>query len=95
MFSDALPHLDEVKQYYEIAFDSYSVAMFHPVTTEADTLLSKANDFVDALIESKKDCVVIYPNNDLGSKHILKKLTRSLKVIHDLEYFPPLDLNIF
>ena len=59
MFSDALPHLDEVKQYYEIVFDSYSVAMFHPVTTEADTLLSKANDFADALIASNKDYVVI------------------------------------
>tara|TARA_R100001369_G_scaffold71215_5_gene99086 strand:+ start:1518 stop:2639 length:1122 start_codon:yes stop_codon:yes gene_type:complete len=72
MFSDNLPSLDEVKRYYQIDFDSYAVAMYHPVTTEIDTIEDRANEFVEALIESDKNYVVIYPNNDLGSKHILK-----------------------
>jgi len=72
MFSDNLPKLDEVKRYYQIDYKSYAVAMYHPVTTEIENLEAKANQFVDALIESGKNYVVIYPNNDLGSKHILK-----------------------
>ncbi|WP_296386329.1 UDP-N-acetylglucosamine 2-epimerase [Winogradskyella sp.] len=72
MFSNDLPALDKVKQYYQIDFDSYALAMYHPVTTEIDSIEDRANQFVDALIESDKNYVVIYPNNDLGSKHILK-----------------------
>lgn len=72
MFSDHLPSLEEVKNYYEINFSNYAVAMFHPITTEIDTIEYKANQFVDSLIESSRNYVVIYPNNDLGSKHILK-----------------------
>jgi UDP-N-acetylglucosamine 2-epimerase (hydrolysing) len=72
MFSDNLPALDVVKRYYQIDYDAYAVAMFHPVTTEIGTIEDKANQFVEALIESHKNYVVIYPNNDLGSKHILK-----------------------
>ncbi len=72
MFSDNLPDLDEVKRYYQIEYDAYAVAMFHPVTTEIDTIESKAIDFIEALIKSDKNFVVIYPNNDLGSKYILK-----------------------
>ena len=33
MFSNNLPSLDEVKNYYEIYFKDYGIAMFHPVTT--------------------------------------------------------------
>jgi UDP-N-acetylglucosamine 2-epimerase (hydrolysing) len=72
MFSDNLPNLEEVKRYYEIEYKFFSLAMFHPVTTEIETIGDTANQFVSALIESEKNYVVIYPNNDLGSKHILK-----------------------
>ncbi|MEO1033764.1 MAG: UDP-N-acetylglucosamine 2-epimerase [Bacteroidota bacterium] len=72
MFSNDLPQLDIVKTYYQIAFDTYGLAMYHPVTTEIDTIAENANNYVDALIESDRNYVVIYPNNDLGSKHILK-----------------------
>ncbi len=71
MFSDTLPTIDTVKQYYEIAFDNYAVAMFHPVTTEYDSMEIYAKNFVDALITSNKNFVVVYPNNDLGSEKIL------------------------
>jgi UDP-N-acetylglucosamine 2-epimerase (hydrolysing) len=72
MFSTNLPALEEVKKYYEIDFETYAVAMYHPVTTEFNTIEDRANQFVEALIKSDCNYVVIYPNNDLGSKHILK-----------------------
>lgn len=72
MFSDTLPPLTEVKRHYEIVFDSYAVAMFHPVTTEASAIEEYARNFVEAIVQSEREYVVIYPNNDLGSSAILK-----------------------
>jgi len=73
MFSNKLPTIDVVKKYYEIAFENYGVAMFHPVTTEFDNMKEYAQNFVEALLEDDKNYVVIYPNNDLGSKLILEE----------------------
>ena len=72
MFSDKLPSIEEVKNYYEIAFKNYSVVMFHPVTTEFENMKLYAQNFVEALLEDDKNYVVIYPNNDLGSELILE-----------------------
>ena len=72
MFSNNLPSIDEVKRYYEIPFEEYSVVMFHPVTTEAQFMEAYAQQFVNALLQSTRNFVVVYPNNDLGSSHILK-----------------------
>ena len=94
MFSDNLPHLDEVKRYYQIDYDSYAVAMFHPVTTEINEIENKANQFVEALIESNRNYVVIYPNNDLGSKHILKAYEK-LKDNAKFKVFPSIRFEYF
>ncbi len=71
MFSDDLPDLTKVKSYYEIGFEKYAVAMFHPVTTEAHEMKQYAENFVDALLSDSHNYIVIYPNNDLGSNAIL------------------------
>jgi len=76
MFSDSLPVIEEVKRYYEIYFDNYAVAMFHPVTTEFEHMEAHATNFVNALLADDKNYVVIYPNNDLGSEAILKQYKR-------------------
>lgn len=70
MFSDNLPSIDEVKRYYEIPFQDFAVVMFHPVTTEIDTMETQALEFVDALLADNSNYVVIYPNNDLGNRYI-------------------------
>ncbi len=71
MFSNTLPDIQTVKTYYNIPFEIYSVAMFHPVTTEHIQMEYYAKEFVKALIKSGKNYVVIYPNNDMGSQTIL------------------------
>lgn len=72
MFSDELPDLEETKEHYEIPFEHFSLALFHPTTTQFADLPKQAKVFVDALIESGKNYVVIYPNNDLGHEIILE-----------------------
>jgi len=74
MISKDLPALEEVKKYYEIPFDAYSIFIYHPVTTELDCLEEDIMHVVDALEESDKNYVVIYQNNDPGSDIILKEI---------------------
>jgi UDP-N-acetylglucosamine 2-epimerase (hydrolysing) len=72
MLSDKLPSITEVLTYYEIPFQEFAVAMFHPVTTEIQAMQSYAEEFVQALLADNQNYVVIFPNNDLGSNHILQ-----------------------
>ena len=94
MFSNTLPDLAIVKKYYEIEFENYAVAMFHPVTTEAKYMQQYANDFVEALLEDNHNYVIIFPNNDLGSNAILKAYEK-LKNNPRFRIFPSLRFEYF
>lgn len=94
MFSDNLPDIVEAKNYYDIDFEYYAIAMFHPVTTEIDGIEKKAQNFVNALIESQRNYVVIYPNNDLGSKYILKSYEK-LNENKRFKVFPSIRFEYF
>jgi UDP-N-acetylglucosamine 2-epimerase (hydrolysing) len=94
MLSESLPTLEQVKNYYQIEFETYGVAMFHPVTTEYSQMKAYAREFVDALQESKKEYVVIYPNNDLGSALILEEYER-LQGLPNFRVFPSIRFEYF
>lgn len=66
--------LDEVRAHYDIPFDDYGIATFHPVTSEAETMGAQARAFFGALETSDKNFVVILPNNDPGSEEIFAAL---------------------
>lgn len=89
-----LPCLDQVKKYYNIYFDSYAIAMFHPVTTEYENIKQQAKIFVDALLKSEKNYIVIYPNNDLGTEEILEEYKR-LENNKKIKIFPSLRFEYF
>lgn len=72
MFSSNLPALEAAKQHYNIDFDTYAIAMFHPVTTEASDMKRYAESFAKALLQDNHKYIIIYPNNDLGSRFILE-----------------------
>ena len=76
MLSDRLPSIEEVKLHYEIGFEKYAILIYHSVTTELEQLSWKAAEVVDAVFASAKNYVVIYPNNDRGSKTILHEFER-------------------
>ena len=94
MFSNNLPDLETVKQYYEIVFEKYAVAMFHPVTTEAKHMQEYAANFVEALLNDNHNYVVVFPNNDLGSQAVLKAYER-LKENPRFRIFPSLRFEYF
>jgi UDP-N-acetylglucosamine 2-epimerase (hydrolysing) len=94
MLSDKLPSIEEVKRRYEIPFDEYGVVMFHPVTTEVEMMPTYAKQFVEAVIESNQNYVVIYPNNDLGSNAILHEFER-FKNKPNFKIFPSVRFEYF
>lgn len=76
MLSKNLPSIEDAKERYEIDFDQYAILMYHPVTTEYENLATHVKEVVDAVIESDKKYVVIYPNNDSGYELILNEYKR-------------------
>lgn len=94
MFSNNLPDIETAKKYYEIQFDAYAVAMFHPVTTEVKKIQEYADNFVDALLNDNHNYIVVYPNNDLGSQAVLKAYEK-LKENKRFRIFPSLRFEYF
>lgn len=94
MFSNQLPDLGTVKKYYDISFDNFSIVMFHPVTTEINSMKQYAEEFTSALLNDHHNYVVIYPNNDLGSQFILESYEK-LKANERFRVFPSLRFEYF
>lgn len=74
MFSKKLPDLQFVKRHYDIEFEEYGIFMYHPVTTEIHHLRRNIFEVIHSLIDSGKNYIVIYPNNDPGSDIIFDAL---------------------
>jgi UDP-N-acetylglucosamine 2-epimerase (hydrolysing) len=94
MFSDNLPDIQTSKKYYQIRFEKYAIAMFHPVTTEAKFMKQYAENFVSALQEDNHNYVLIFPNNDMGS-HFILDAYQKLKEHSRFRIFPSLRFEYF
>lgn len=64
--------LQAVKDYYAIPLDDYGIVVFHPVTSERDSIGQQAEALFGELSASGRNFVVISPNNDPGSDQIFK-----------------------
>jgi UDP-N-acetylglucosamine 2-epimerase (hydrolysing) len=94
MISDKLPSLVDAKKRYEVTYDEYAIVLFHPVTTEQHFTKRYAKNLVEALIQSQKKYIVIYPNNDLGSSDILEEYEK-LEGLENFRLFPSLRFEHF
>lgn len=94
MLSDSLPSLAEVKKRYEIGFNEYAICLYHPVTTEVEAIGDNVKELVTGMVNSKKNYVVIYPNNDLGSDIIINEYSRLVNDSH-FRVFPSLRFEYF
>lgn len=94
MLGNNLPSLEASLYRYDIDFKNYGILMYHPVTTEYDVIDAKIKAVVDAVIESEKNYIVVYPNNDLGSEVILNEFKRFRGNEH-FRVFPSLRFECF
>lgn len=95
MLSDQLPSLEDVIQRYEIPFNNYAIAMLHPVTTELDIIEQQAKIFVESLIKSNENYVVVFPNNDMGSEYIIRAYEKYFKNNSKFVIYPSLRFEYF
>ncbi|MCS5503269.1 UDP-N-acetylglucosamine 2-epimerase [Lysinibacillus sp. A4] len=94
MQSNNLPTIEEVKLRYEINFPQYHIVMFHPVTTEIDTIELQINELVIAIKNYRDNFVIIYPNNDEGSSKILNAY-KQLEGHSHIKIFPSIRFEYF
>lgn len=85
--------IEEVKSRYAIPFDDFGIAVFHPVTSEADTIGAQAASLFGRLEASGKCFVVIAPNNDPGTEDIFAVLERLPK--ERFRLIPSMRFNYF
>lgn len=86
-------NIEEVKARYAIPFDEYGIAIFHPVTSEADTIGAQAASLFGRLEASGKCFVVIAPNNDPGTEDIFAVLEQLPK--ERFRLIPSMRFNYF
>lgn len=94
ILSDTLPTLSTTREYYNIEFENYAIVIYHSVTTEPEHTAHHARQFVDAILASSTNFIVIYPNNDSGSDLILKEYDR-FKERKNIRIFPSLRFELF
>jgi UDP-N-acetylglucosamine 2-epimerase (hydrolysing) len=83
MKSKNLPSLTEVKKRYAINFNKFCILIFHPVTSNLVNLKKEIQIIISAIKKTKKNYVIISPNNDPGSNIIIKhykKLKNNKKI---------------
>ncbi|CAO6124236.1 WecB UDP-N-acetylglucosamine 2-epimerase [Candidatus Pelagibacterales bacterium] len=93
ILSNNLPSLYDVKKKYDIAFKSYAIALFHPVTTDIKNLKKNITNFIRSLKLSKENIVLIFPNNDLGSEVIIKEYKKIRN--NNIKVFPSLRFEYY
>ena len=68
MIKKDLPSLIEAKNRYDIKFQSYAIFLYHPVTTQKRAeIIRQCEILFNTLRKSKKNFIIIYPNNDTFS----------------------------
>ena len=94
LLSNDLPPLGEVLSYYDILFDKYIISLYHPVTTEYQETKKNAHDYFSALEKSGENVIVIYPNNDHGSKEIIE-IIEKYRNLKRFRIFPSIRFEFF
>ena len=94
MKSNKLPSLKKVRGHYKIPYKQYGLLLFHPVTTEVNYLSKQISILISTLINSHKNYVVIYPNNDHGTDKIFEE-NKKLKKNKNFRLIPSMRFEYF
>ena len=78
LLSKKIKSIKKVKKYYQIKFKNYAVLLWHPVTSEIQNLKQSTNKLVNFVNNSNYNFIVIYSNNDPGTKIILNCYKKKL-----------------
>lgn len=91
--NDSGVDIEEVKSRYDIDFDEYGICIFHPVTSEINTIEAQAKSLFNSLVATKKNFVIILPNNDPGNEKIRDEISNLNK--NNFKILPSMRFNYF
>lgn len=94
VLSKNLPSKQFVLRRYGVKFSNYAISILHPVTTNINNVERETDIYFESLIESKKNFIIILPNNDLGSNFIIDKI-KLLKKRKNIKIIPSLRFEYF
>ena len=89
-----LPNLNITKSRYNIKFDNFAISLFHPVTTDLEQFKKHIKIYFRALVKSKKNFIMPFSNNDIGSEYIMKEI-RNLKSNKNFKFLPSFRFEYF
>lgn len=95
ILSKNLPILKNTLKRYNINFNSYAIALFHPVTTDVFNIEKHTKIFLESLIESQFNYILIFPNNDFGSKKIFNFYNKIKNKYSNIKIFPSIRFEFF
>lgn len=95
MLSNDLPKINTVKEKYNIKFNNYGISIYHPVVSEINRLDKDIKEINCALLDSKQNFIVIYPNNDMGSEIILDSYRSALTKNNKFIFYPSISFEDF
>jgi UDP-N-acetylglucosamine 2-epimerase (hydrolysing) len=93
--SKLLPSFKSVRKRYDIKFNNYGILLFHPVTSELEDLSEQVSIITEALILSKKNYIVIYPNNDRGVDRIIDQYNKKFQNNPKFRILPSMKFEYF
>ena len=94
MKNENIPKISETKKRYNISFQKYGIFIFHPVVTEFSQIKKQIREIIKGLEFSRKQIIIIYPNNDKGSDIIIDEI-KKLKNNKNFKIFPSLRFVYF
>ena len=93
--SKNLPTLKSVKDKYEINYDNYGISIMHSDTNFLKSLKKDIKIYFQALKKSHKNFVVLYPNNDPGSKIIFNEIKKINKKNKNFRILPSMRFEYY
>jgi UDP-N-acetylglucosamine 2-epimerase (hydrolysing) len=92
--SPSLPSVQSAKAHYEIDFETYSIVILHPVTTELENVSQQASSLLEFMQQTAENFVVIESNNDSGSDEIFAVYSQHTQNSR-IKFFPSMRFELF
>jgi UDP-N-acetylglucosamine 2-epimerase (hydrolysing) len=93
--SENLPSLKSVKDKYEINYENYAISIMHSDTNFLKSLKKDIKVYFQALKRSKKNFIVLYPNNDPGSEIIFNEIKKFNKTNKNFRILPSMRFEYY
>lgn len=94
MDSPGLPSLREALGHYGLNLQEYGILIFHPVTTELESIEANTRILMDALLKDGREIIVIESNNDSGSEKI-RAVFAEYHSVPTFHFFPSMRFEYF